>query len=435
MDPPRRSAPGLTPRGRRTRNPMAHMAEDELEPLITECPSCGTRFRVTEAQLQRARGRVRCGACLTVFDGVEHLTLESARVYADEDQARQDLDDILDELAGGPAGQEPESEPPGGRPAATLEEAAPAATPPFRPAYRAPIFAGFEDAEPPAAEPDIARTFEIVGEAPAADEESAADEAPAADEKPAADEAPAAEKEPAADEESAANENPPADKKPPDGEKPAPNHAPAPTLTTPGEPVEPPSAPGAGAAAPGEAASAPASAPADAPDAAPDREPVVFGERPARRPLVWVGIVVGVLLLVGQVLWYQFDDWSTDARWRPVYGSLCRVLGCELPQQQDRSLLATRNLAVRTHPTEPDKLLVNAMIVNEAEFAQPFPVLELRFTTVRGMLVAGRRYQPDEYLDGDAAGLSLIPPRTPVQVELTIDDPGPEAVNYFLRFR
>ena len=77
---------------------MAHMAEDELEPLITECPSCGTRFRVTEAQLQRARGRVRCGACLTVFDGVEHLTLESARVYADEDQARQDLDDILDHL-------------------------------------------------------------------------------------------------------------------------------------------------------------------------------------------------------------------------------------------------------------------------------------------------------------------------------------------------
>jgi hypothetical protein len=31
--------------------------------------------------------------------------------------------------------------------------------------------------------------------------------------------------------------------------------------------------------------------------------------------------------------------------------------------------------------------------------------------------------------------MTLIPPRTPVQVELTIDDPGPEAVNYFLQFR
>ena len=49
------------------------MAEDELEPLITECPNCRTRFRVTETQLQVAGGRVRCGACLTVFHGVDHL--------------------------------------------------------------------------------------------------------------------------------------------------------------------------------------------------------------------------------------------------------------------------------------------------------------------------------------------------------------------------
>ena len=52
---------------------MKPVAEDDLEPLITECPSCRTRFRVAETQLQSARGRVRCGACLTVFNGVEHL--------------------------------------------------------------------------------------------------------------------------------------------------------------------------------------------------------------------------------------------------------------------------------------------------------------------------------------------------------------------------
>ena len=32
------------------------------------CPGCETRFRVTDAQLAVANGRVRCGACLTVFD-------------------------------------------------------------------------------------------------------------------------------------------------------------------------------------------------------------------------------------------------------------------------------------------------------------------------------------------------------------------------------
>ena len=37
--------------------------------LISECPGCQTRFEVTEEQLGVAKGRVRCGACLMVFDG------------------------------------------------------------------------------------------------------------------------------------------------------------------------------------------------------------------------------------------------------------------------------------------------------------------------------------------------------------------------------
>ena len=30
------------------------MSEDDLEPLVTTCPNCGTRFKVTESQLQVA---------------------------------------------------------------------------------------------------------------------------------------------------------------------------------------------------------------------------------------------------------------------------------------------------------------------------------------------------------------------------------------------
>jgi hypothetical protein len=175
--------------------------------------------------------------------------------------------------------------------------------------------------------------------------------------------------------------------------------------------------------------------PATEPPPEAERTRVTFGDLQPRRPLVWLGIFIGLLLLTAQVLWYQFDDWAKDPQWRGVYQPLCRVFGCELPQQRDRSLLTTRNLAVRTHPDKADTLLVNAVIVNQAEFAQPFPTLELRFTTVRGMLVAGRRFEPSEYLAGDGRDMTLIPPRTPVQVELTIDDPGPEAVNYFLQFR
>ena len=37
--------------------------------MVTRCPACITVFRVTPQQLQAHRGQVRCGRCMTVFDG------------------------------------------------------------------------------------------------------------------------------------------------------------------------------------------------------------------------------------------------------------------------------------------------------------------------------------------------------------------------------
>lgn len=40
---------------------------------ITQCPQCGTRFKVTGAQLDAHDGLVRCGRCHEVFDASKHL--------------------------------------------------------------------------------------------------------------------------------------------------------------------------------------------------------------------------------------------------------------------------------------------------------------------------------------------------------------------------
>lgn len=40
---------------------------------ITQCPQCGTRFKVTGAQLDAHDGLVRCGRCHEVFDAGKHL--------------------------------------------------------------------------------------------------------------------------------------------------------------------------------------------------------------------------------------------------------------------------------------------------------------------------------------------------------------------------
>ena len=41
--------------------------------MITRCPACATVFRVAPEQLQSHQGQVRCGRCMTVFDGLQAL--------------------------------------------------------------------------------------------------------------------------------------------------------------------------------------------------------------------------------------------------------------------------------------------------------------------------------------------------------------------------
>ena len=79
------------------------MAEESLEPLITQCPTCRTRFRVTEAQLER-RSRAACDAVrvLSVFAGLEHLVLASGPRLKPGESANEALDALLDELRADP---------------------------------------------------------------------------------------------------------------------------------------------------------------------------------------------------------------------------------------------------------------------------------------------------------------------------------------------
>lgn len=52
-------------------------------PMITRCPACETTFRVGSAQLQTHGGMVRCGRCMTVFDGFKTLSVEPELTVSD----------------------------------------------------------------------------------------------------------------------------------------------------------------------------------------------------------------------------------------------------------------------------------------------------------------------------------------------------------------
>lgn len=438
------------------------MIDEDLEPLITRCPNCATQFRVTENQLAAAGGRVRCGACLTVFQGTDYLLLDEESTFSSGGEADAALDALLDELG---------FESPATDPARDSEDAAatPADPAEMLEAHELQqIYGGFEDeageatgVEPIAEQPAEWASSETESEIDSAPEpetefgiESGTDTAFDADSSDA-------------DAETNAGETASAD--PPEAETRIPESAEAVAEATVDEWlkqeyekwIEPDTASidrlvdevvtGGQAEQPPEVVQAPADRdgsaerPAEgglrlsAVEAALEAEgvgtrPISFAPAPRRW---WVPAVAAVLilLLLAQVFYLQLPDWSRDPGLRGGYETACALFGCELPQMQALGALQTRNLVVRSHPELEGALIVDAIIVNQAPFPQRYPDLELRFTAVSGLPVAGRAFSPEEYLAGESSAGDLMPINTPVQISLTIADPGREAVNYTLSFR
>jgi predicted Zn finger-like uncharacterized protein len=146
-------------------------------------------------------------------------------------------------------------------------------------------------------------------------------------------------------------------------------------------------------------------------------------------------IIVTLLLLLGvQWLYFNRTSLAAQAEWRPGLESLCSFLRCELPLRVDLSRIELVNRDVRKHPRVAGALLINASLVNRADFRQPYPILEVAFLNSSGTEVAARRFSPVEYL-GDQVDIKAgMPVGTALQVMLEIKDPGEDAVSFKFEF-
>ena len=393
---------------------MSQMSEDDLDPLVTQCPNCDTRFRVTESQLQVASGRVRCGACLAVFEGTDYLTLDGERVDVEHDTDVDALLEELDEIS-------------------KVEPDQPPALPVISDGDLTPLSQA-ELAEPGAQQDEVLDELLALEEA-LLDEMRMA--APAADrEKTAADR-----EKTAADREKAAADE---EKQP---EPLIDVVVDADDIDDSVDEIEDDETDEIEEVVVEEAEDAPQDDALEVIELeALTRDPVPKAieklpyydeaEEPKRRS--WFTALLITLALIGlpaQVLWFQYNAWVMDADYRPVYQLICDVAGCELPPMRDVSKIVAKKSFIRRHPDRPDARIVDVLMVNNASFPQPYPLIELIATNLQGQLVAGRRFKPSEYLQGDARGAKLMPPRTPVHVSLEIQDPVEEALNFEVHFR
>lgn len=156
-----------------------------------------------------------------------------------------------------------------------------------------------------------------------------------------------------------------------------------------------------------------------------------------RSMLKWCGWtllnLLMILSLAGQFGWFHQAELSQQEELRGWYELLCNLLRCELVDFTDVTKIKTRKLVIRSHPDVDEALIVDAIIFNDSQFAQPFPLLYLSFTDIENKLVASRRFKPVEYLAGELTGSHQMPAQTEVHLSLEIVDPGTSAVSYQLK--
>ncbi|MBB3048151.1 putative Zn finger-like uncharacterized protein [Litorivivens lipolytica] len=381
----------------------------------TRCPHCQTSFRVTESQLATARGRVRCGACLEVFNATTNW-VDPAPSQPDIPEPEPRYDDNT-----------PFPEDDAGQESASIEDTEAQTHPQNDTAAQPTENEAEPDQEEMAQSEDEAEDHTSDGyrfsalDSDSDDEEAARFSDPCEESEDSSDTsvqwADRTEQEDIAESEEVSA--------PPPEEEEIGTSEEQPQAESPIQEIEP---------------------------SEPDRdvEHDEFDELVAhqrrriqisRRHVGWTLLcLLAAACLAGQIVYAKFNSLA-QSQHRNALVETCKVINwawgsqrCVLPPPRNLSQIDSLGLNIMSHPRYADSLLVDTIILNRARFEQPFPLIELIFRNDRGNIVARRAFSPHEYLAGELKGIEFMPSGQSVRINISIADPGSTAVNYEMQF-
>jgi len=151
----------------------------------------------------------------------------------------------------------------------------------------------------------------------------------------------------------------------------------------------------------------------------------------------------GTLLLTATLLieyaWFNRDKLNQVPQLQAWSEKICQQIDCKNISIRNPAKIELISRNVYSHPNEKGALMVNVTMKNHAEFAQPYPVMQIHFSDVRGGSVAARRFSPDEYLPKEFLSDKtdsplLLEPDTNMTFTMEIQDPGKQAMTYEFDF-
>ena len=155
---------------------------------------------------------------------------------------------------------------------------------------------------------------------------------------------------------------------------------------------------------------------------------------PPRRRIGWaLGALLMLAALLAQGVFYFRTEIAAlvpDAR--PYLATACAKLGCEIRLPRRPKQMAIESSDLQAEGRGDNVIVLNAVLRNQAPFAQEFPSLELTLTDERDEAVARRVLAPIDYLGGAGADLLArgIGPGADAVLRVYIDASGLRAIGY-----
>lgn len=164
-------------------------------------------------------------------------------------------------------------------------------------------------------------------------------------------------------------------------------------------------------------------------------EPVTLTKSIPKTNVSWgwlFALLLALTTLAGQFFWFNRAELYWNTALTPGYDALCSHLKCDLPLRHDIDQISNQQMTIRPHPSIENAILMDLILINQASFPQPYPLLQIQFSDLKGRHVTGRTLRPSDYLAEELASIDKMPVNRPVQITVELMSPGPRGVNYSL---
>ncbi len=150
-----------------------------------------------------------------------------------------------------------------------------------------------------------------------------------------------------------------------------------------------------------------------------------------------------ISILCMQLIWINKNSLAEHPRFGHIIIDTCnRIPQCGIEDKRDNSAFSLATRQIYSHPNEENALILSASFSNQADFAQPFPLLLVSMTDKQGEVIAERYFKPTEYRveleqsepEYSYNGIALMQANESININLALADPGKDALAFEIDF-